>query len=373
MPTRVTFEPGILGDAVKKAARVAPSRGGAEMDKAAGIIFDIDPTGEASCVIRATDTSTYYMEALDTIEIEGDPVRWRLSSALSGVISACITRGKPITLDDNNKELRVKVSCGQMNLALNVMPSENYPSWNPSQFDEMSDVTNLGEAIARVEWASQKGGAAPFCGVLIDGRYIFATDRYRMCRIPLVIKSVTSDMLVPAGSLGAIISNMGQVKVGQDNHLLVVQPNDFTQFKSLTLDGAFPAVKYDRFADDYDNYITFSAKALSERVQMAATLAGSNRDPVVELYIGKGKLGVYIENAETGKFGDWIDVPAQAAHDWCKIKFAPKYLIECLGHTPDDEMSLGYRAALPNKPVMFTAEGGYEVILAPRVDSRSSE
>jgi DNA polymerase III sliding clamp (beta) subunit (PCNA family) len=367
MPTRVTFEPAVIADAIKKAARIAPTRGGVEMDKAAGVILDIDPSGEVKCVIRATDTMTFYLEAINVIEVDGDPVRWRLASqVVSGVMSSLAARKTPIIMSDGEGDNRVHIRCGSMKASPNLNPNNDYPSWDPSPSEDLSEVMYLGEALARVEWAAQKGGAAPYCGVLLDGKYLYATDRYRMARVPMLIPSLDREMLIPAWSLASVITGMGAVKVGRDGHLIVVEPNEYTQFKTLTYDAGFPANKYTRFDAEYDAYVTFSAKELVERINQASSFAGSDRDPIVQLFLGKGRLGVFMENAETGEFGDWILLPGEAKHDWCKIKFAPKLLLDCLTHGYDDKITLGYRPDKPNMPVILRTDGGYEVIVAPR-------
>lgn len=367
MATRVTFEPAVIADAIKKAARIAPTKGGVEMDKAAGVILDIDPNGEVKCVVRATDTFTFYLEAVNVVAVEGDPVRWRLASqVIAGVMASLATRRTVVTMSDDEGDNRVHIKCASMKASPNINPNNDYPSWDPSPSDDLTEVVNLGEAITRVEWAAQKGGAVPFCAVLMDGEFVFATDRYKMARIPMKIGSLDKPMLFPASSLGSIITGMGAVKVGRDGHLLVVEPNEYTQFKTLTYDASFPSNIYSRFDAEYDAYITISAKELIERINQASSFAGSDRDPMIELFIGQERLGVFMENAETGRFGDWLPLPGEANHAWCRIKFAPKLLLECLSHATDDRITLGYWPTAPMKPIMMSADGGYEVIVAPR-------
>lgn len=372
MPTKVRFETGVLSDAIKKAARVAPSRGGAELDKAAGIILDIDPGGAVPCVVRATDTMTFYLESLAVTEATGDKVRWRLpSQLLAGLLSNAISKATTITVETSTKSTgRVSVKYARLTSDINLIASSSYPTWSTSAGDTLSPVTNLGEAISMVEWCAAKNGQPPLNGVNMDGKFLFATDRFRMARVPLKVDNLDEAIVFPAFSLGGIISGMGAVRVGVDRKLLVIQPNEFSQFKSITVSTAFPAGIYNRFEFDYPESLTFNRKEVIERIANAVLFSGADRDPVVELWIGEERMAVYIENAEVGLFGDIIDLPGMALHKNSVLKFAPKFLLEALLHSPTDEMRLGYQAAFPTKAVILSSATGYEAIVMPRADKK---
>lgn len=368
MPTRIRFETGVLADAVKKAARVAPSRGGAEMDRAAGIVFDVDPGGEVKCTIRATDTVIYYMEALSVVEATGDSVRWRLASGpLATILANLPARGQgTITMETDPEGMRVQVTCGRMKARLNLNVSRDYPTLPVSDDSTFVEVVNLGESIQKVDWCAAKAGP-PLNGVYLDGNWLCATDRFRMSRIPFKV-DLKEPVVIPASAIGSVLANLGAVKVGVDGSMFVVQPDDFTQIKTVTIAERFPANIYRRFDEVYEATVTFDRRDLVERIQSAVSLSGADRDPVIDLHIGAEQIAIVLENAEVGKFGDLIEISGQAIHDRILLRFAPKQILDAMTHSPTDTITLYYRTSDVKLPVVIKSDAGYEAIVAPRAE-----
>jgi DNA polymerase III sliding clamp (beta) subunit (PCNA family) len=374
MPTEVIFEPGVISDAIKKADRVAP-RKGAALDRAAGIVIDIDPSSDVPCVMRATNTELFYLETLSVISATGDAVRWRLpSNLLSVVVTAFPERGaRQVKFESDDKDRRVVIRSGRTVSKIPVIDTETYPDWGVSSSDDLASIANLGELMARVEWAASKAGPTPLDGVLVNGKFLVATDRYRVARVPCEVSWASGEepVVIPAFGISQSIAGMGAVDVGMSGNLFVVQPNDFMQFRTVTIAERFPSAIEKIFDVELPESVRLNKNDLMSRINQTVAFAGSNRDPIVEFYIGKEEFAVYLENTETGLFGDVIEIPGQALHERVIIRFTPKYLIDTLNHAPVNDIVLSYNPANPKRAAKISCDGGYEVIVSPRAEVKS--
>jgi DNA polymerase III sliding clamp (beta) subunit (PCNA family) len=365
--TVVSFEVGTIADSMKKAGRVAPAKVGSAFDKAAGIVLDIDPNSSAPCVVRATDVEVFYLETVDVIKAEGDPVRWRLPSViLANVIGGLpATSGKHVTISQFSPT-QVEIKSGRMTCKLYLNPNPYYPEWNPTDGHALTTAPNFGGNITRVEWAASKSGPAPLNGVHLTGEYIIATDSYRIARVPCKI-DLPRPITIPAWTIGPLLKQMGDVEVGLDGTLFVAMPDEYTQIKTVTLGENYPPVERIA-ATQYENEITFRRTELTAQIQNASSFAGADRAPVLQLYIGRQELAVYMENQEIGLFGDVIELPGQADHPRVRIRMTPKMLIDALNNAPNDNVILKYHLDSPKKPICIDGDSGYEVWLAPRAE-----
>lgn len=363
MTTSVSFESATVADAIKKAASVAPAKVGSAFDKAAGVIFDIDPNASAPCVVRATDTEVFYIETVDVDSAHGDAVRWRFpSQLLSGVLSA--TSGKLVHFrQDNNPQ--VEVSSGRMKARINLNANPHYPEWDPSDKVKMVTAPNFGASLARVEWAASKAGPPPLNGIRIDGQYITSTDRYRIARVPCEVPLEGDAITIPAWSITGLLKPMGDVQIGVDGNFLIVMPDDYTQIKTVCFGTEFPRIEK-VMSLAYEQEVRFHKTDLIEKIQKATPFAGADRAPKITLFLGKQEIAVMLRGEETGLFGDVIEIPGQAEHDRVQIFFSPKMLLDPLMNTQSDKVTLKYNPADTNLPVCICGDSGYEVWVAPR-------
>ena len=373
MPTVVTFEAGTIADCMKKAGRVAPGKVGSAFDKAAGIVFDITPGSDAPCIVRATDTEVFYIETVDVTKAEGDEVRWRLPSQLLANVVGSIpgTSGKVVTFSqkDGNK---VDISSGRMRAQIILNANPYYPEWEPTDNLALNSAPNFGGNLTRVEWAASKDGPAPLNGVHIDGQYMIATDRYKIARVPCLVELPNGPVTIPAWSIGSLLKQMGDVLVGVDGNMFVAMPDDYTQIKTVILSGQYAPVQK-IVSLEYSQEADIPKSALIDKIQKATQFAGADRSPVVTLYIGKGELAIYMNNAEIGLFGDVIELPGAADHERVVIKFTPKALLDALNHAPNEKIKLKYNPENTRLPICIDGDSGYEVWVAPRTDLSKKE
>lgn len=365
MTTVVTFEAGTIGDSMKKAARVAPSKVGSAFDKAAGIVLDIAPGSNTPCIVRATDTSIFYFEILDVLKAEGNPVRWRLPSQLISNVLGTLpaTAGKQVTFTQISSS-QVEIKSGRMTAKVILNANPYYPEWEPSDSAGLTVAPNFGGNITRVEWAASKPGPPPLNGVHLDGTHIIATDRYRIARVPCLI-DLPHPVTIPAWSVGSLLKQMGDVLVGFGGNLFVAMPDDYTQVKTIVLGDQYLDLKK-VIAREFDEQVEFRRAELTERITRAVNFAGADRAPILEMFIGQSEVAIMLQNQEVGLFGDVVEVPGQASHRRVKLRFTPQMLLDALSNAPNDKVILKYNPNNTNLPVSIDGDSGYQVWIAPR-------
>ena len=369
MTTTMMFESAALADAVKKAAQIAPAKSGMAFDKAAGIVLDVFPDEEVSCIIRATDMNIFYSEVVSSLESSGPQTRWRLSShALTAVVSGLpASAGKVTFKQDGNK---IVVTSGRMRASLVLMDSDYYPEWDMFDSSGMSAVTGMGGKIAQVEWAASKGADFPWCGVYLNGTHAIATDRYRLCSTPLAIP-LPHPIIVPAGVLGTILRKVGDTEVALDGTVLNVAPDSYTQIRTTLLGGDYPPVER-IMRRDYPQSVNLKKSHLIDVLKRASQFAGADRDPVIRTFWGKGEVAAMMDNPEIGMLGDVVEVPGQIEHKRVTLWFAPKYILDGLERAASENITIKYDDQNPLAPVYIDGGGGQEIWIVPRKEPRGS-
>lgn len=373
MATAVSFEAGVIADAMKKAAAVAPSKVGSSFDKAAGIILDISPGGQSPCVVRATDTEVFYIETLDVVHAEGDKVRWRLPSQLLANVVGTVpsTSGKVVKFTQETTS-QVDITSGRMRARMVLNANPHYPEWYPYEGSNLVSAPNFGANLGRVEWAASKSGPPPLNGILIDGEYLVATDRYKVARVPCKVDLQSGPIIVPAWGITSLLKTMSDVQIGTEGSFFLAMPDNFTQIKTISLGVEFPKLeKITSLA--YEEQVQVPKTDLIDKLQKAASYAGANRSPKVTLFVGREEVAVMMSNDEMGLFGDVIEVPGQADHARIQIFFSPKMLLDPLVNAPNDKVTIKYNPSNTMRPICIDGDSGYEVWVAPRSEKTPDE
>lgn len=371
MTTRVSFDAATIADAMKRSARVAPGKVGTSFDKAAGIVFDIAPSTDAPCIVRATDTETFYFETLEVISAEGDACRWRLpSQIMSSVIGTMpASSGKTVTFSWDGQG-PILISSGRMRVSLNLIKNPHYPDWDVVDATSLVNAPNFGGNITRVEWAASKD--SPLNAVMIDGEYMISTDRYRIARVECPINLNGPSVLIPAWSIGQLIKQMGDVLVGSSGNMFIVMPDDFTQIQVVTLGNQFPSLKR-VFDIGYDEEVKLNREELLRHINNAVQFAGANRDPLMTIYLGREEVAVHLLNQDIGLFGDVIEVPGQVSGPRTKIHFTPKMLVDALTNAPNNNITFKFNPSNVKLPVCIDGDSGYTAWVAPRTEISSQQ
>lgn len=366
--TQVTFETATLADAIKTAARIAPSKSGHAFDKAAGIVLDIFPDGDVKCVVRATNTDIFSAEVISVVEANGPEVRWRLSSmVLAGVIGSLpISSGRTVTLVQEKSS--IKILSGRTKATMILMDPTYYPDWDSFDSTTMTQVNGLGGRIAQVEWAASSTPTPPLCGVYLDGSYAVATDRYRVARVPCKV-DLEKPIIIPSGILGSVIKPMGDVGIAVRGGLLQISVDGYRQIQTITYDMEYPPIEK-VLRTDYPAKVQVDKQELLDMLSRANNFAGSDRAPLLRMFFGKEEVAAMMSNDEVGILGDVIEVPGQISHPRTEIGFTPKNLIDGVGKAPGAKVTLQYDPQNYKSPTYISDGSGYEAWIVPRAELR---
>ena len=371
--TKVVFETATLADAIKKAARIAPTRGAA-FDKAAGIVLDVSQH-PLPCVVRATDLDVFSMEWIEPVEMEGDPVAWRLPSISFSTVMASlpIGTGKLVTLEEkeNGHSSQVHLTSGRTKARFNTLDIGYYPEWSAYDPDELYKANDLGGRFAMVSWAAGKSDV-PLNGVHLTGEIAVATDKYKLCCAPMPIPELTDPITVPATVIASMLKATGEVAIGAKGNFLHIMPDEYTQLKAIIYAEKYPGVTR-IMQREYPEKLTVNKEALLEILNRAANFAGADRTPTLRCFIGKQEFAVWMPNEEVGMLGDILDIPGYADHDRWEVKFTPKYLIEAISNVPSSEFDMHYDPSNPKRVVYIDGGSGYECWVMPRGDIARSD
>lgn len=356
----ITFETATLASAIRKAERVAPSRGSA-FDKAAGIV--LESTGSVTCV-RATDTSVFYTEWIGCESFDGGAIQWRLPSKLIAMVvgSLPIGSGKTVTMTDEGNV--VLLTSGRAKAKIPKLDYAFYPTWQAFQPDGLEGVQDVGGKMEMVEWAAAKDNQPPFAGVLFDGQFLIACDQFRLARVPLEIPHLDSPALVPSNLLGGLVRATGEIQLGSDGHSLLLMPDDHTQITTVLFEGAYPDLTR-LINTEYTHSVTVRKAHFLEIANRVRGISTADRMAGINVIIGKSEVTIYMSDAEAAMM-DTIELPGQAVHDRHTVIFAPANIIEAVEHSPSEEVTLCYDTTNPNKIFRVDGGSGYNAWVATR-------
>lgn len=362
--TKVTFETAALADTIKKAARVAPSKSGHAFDKASGIVLDVFPKEDVKCVVRATNVDVFSTEVIDVISAEGPEVRWRVSSmVLAGIIGSLpIASGKTVTFEQEGSKLRI--SSGRTKATLYLMDPTYYPGWDNFDPAGMTQVNGLGGKLEQVEWAASTAPQPPLCGVFLDGEFAVATDRYRLARVPLRV-DLPRPIIIPAGILGTVLRPMGDVGLAVRGSTLEISVDGYHQVQTIIYDMEFPNIKK-VMRTDAPETVELAKAPMLEMLGRANNFVGSDRDPVLTMFLGREEFAVMMTNQEIGLIGDVIEAPGQITHPRTQILVTPKNIMDAVNKCPGSKIQMGYDPLNASRPLYIRDGSGFESWIVPR-------
>lgn len=363
--TKVTFETAALADAIKKANVVAPGRGKA-FDEAGGIVIDVLPEHNL-VVVRATNRDVFYMEWVAVLDIEGDACSWRLPNLIVAPIitSLPIGTGKVISLEEvaSGTSSHLAMVSGKTKAKFFLMDMTYYPEWEVFDPDDLTNVSDLGERISMVEWCVGND-VPPLNGVNFNGTEVKSTDRYRVAVVPLPIKNLTEPITIPAGILGQILKQTGDVRVGFTEHQMLLMPNENTQVRTVLYGGDYPTMA--RLMNrDRPNTVTLQKDALIEVLNRATLASPGDRFLLLHMYVGKESISVRVDGPESNVL-DVLDLPGQADHPRVDIRITPKMLVDILNNAPGKGVSISYDVSNPEGHLYISGDKGYEAWMVAR-------
>jgi DNA polymerase III sliding clamp (beta) subunit (PCNA family) len=355
--TRVLIETAALADAIKKAERVAPNSAGQAFDKAAGVLLTIDGS---VVTVKATNLDVYSTEWIEALECDGS-ADWRLPSRVFATVCASlpIGTGKTVELKEERGEhySKVQLKAGRTTAKFNLLQTEYYPTWSAFDPDDLEPVSDLGGRLTQVEWAADKS-TEPLNGVNLDGEYAFATDRYRMARVPLKIPALASKdpVTIPAGILSTLLKQTGEVSLGHGGNQLYILPDEHSQIRTVIFGLSYPNAASIANSITFSHSIKVKKLPILEVIERASNFAGADRAPALKIFLGKEQFAVMMNNDEIGYLGDIVELPGQATHERLKVIFTPRNIMDPLEKSPSEEVEIFYN--LDNPKSAWRVEGG---------------
>ena len=371
---KVVFETATIQDALKKANIVAPSRGEA-FDKAAGIMLTVT-RGVDEVLVQATNLEIFYSEWISTVSVtlpDGvEEVQWLVPARLTAAIVASfpIGTGREVTMEQPVGGRTLKILSGRSRGSLQLITPEAYPQWAVFDPDDLVEVEDFAARLTQVEWACSPDVESSFNGVNLDGQYAQACDRYRVARVPMKVDADSAwpfaeNVTIPSRVLSQIIRQTGIVSLGCTPTELLVLPNEHVQIRAVL--HAQEYMSLERITTmTFDYKIDFRKTSLLEILNRVMLAAGTDRNPQLRLFVGKGEIAAMVEAEEEGHLGDILVTPGHADHERVSLSFSPKNLIEAIDKCPSEKMTFYYTPAEPLRIVKLDDGAGYEAWVTPR-------
>lgn len=360
--TEVVFETATLVDAVKKACRVAPTKGEA-YDKASGVVIEVRPDEEFPVVVRATNLQVYYMQWVSVLSADGAPCTWRFhAQTLDAVMSSLpLGAGKQVKLATLKN--RVQITQARIKAVLNVNISTDYPIWNAFDPEGLVEVQNLGGTLAKVEWAAADT-AEILGGVRFNGTDIVSTDRYKVGKMDFPVE-LDQEFVIRARTLTPALPPTQNIKLGFDGTMMLLMPDDSTQMKVLAMAEEYVRVET-VMVRSQPNSVRIRRQSLIAMINRALSVKGADRTPMVKIYLGRGEVAAMVQNDEMGLLGDVIEVPGYCDHPRIEMKFSPENIIPALENAPGEDVTIHYNAGNQYKPIRIEGAQTYEAWVAGR-------
>jgi DNA polymerase III sliding clamp (beta) subunit (PCNA family) len=359
----IEFETAGLAAAAVKAARVAPTKGVA-FDKASGIILRV--TDDRKVEVRATNLEIDFLEVVTPTEVEDEDEAgwdWRFPSQLLSGFLAGLPQGsgKRVTFTQD-EEGPVVIQSGRTIARINTSPAAHFKQWEAFDPTELQPVTGFSSRVAQVAWATDPE-AVPLSGVHIDGQHLYATDRYKMVRVPLEIAHLVKPVTVPLEKLGPILTGIEDVKIGASERQFFIMPDDYTQIAAVLFDAEYPPIDRAMKTDHEEMFHLPRLQARDAITRMLSLVGRGQRYPIIYLTIDHGTLGLEMEVDGVGKMTDEIDIDYAGAT--LEIKFTPTFLSAALDNAKGDLVNVAFNLN-PKAAIYLYDNHGYEVWIQPR-------
>lgn len=373
METKVTFETAALADSLKKAERLSGK--GKVFDATGGIVMELLPD-QGLVVIRSTNNDVFYREwvtAQITLGDGAENVAWRMPTGMLVPVISSLPIGANNTVTFTEKPSGmysyIEFRSGRTKGKFNLMDMTHFPDWEVFSPDDLTPVSDMGGRIGQVEWAAAKD-TAPFNGVHFTGEEVQATDRYRMATMPLVIPGIPGPVTVPAGILGGVLKQTGEVNLGFTDSQMLIMPDPMTQIRVVLYGSAYPDLK--RITDrEHPDSVEFKKNELLDIINRAVLAGGGDRLLGMHLSFGKEQIIVSVKQDDTA-IQDRLDVPGQCLHEHVSPFFTPKNLTDLLTNAPNDTIRLHYSATDASRIIWVDGGSGYEAWAAVRKDTSTN-
>lgn len=360
--SRATFETATLADAIRKAARFAPSKG-AELDRAGGIVIDLElPLDTPVATVRATNLNVFYRQTIFPLRLTVDRPHWRVSSVLlENVVSRLpMQLGSTVELWDVDGCLHLMA--GKVQAKLNLFDIDaSYPAWSAFDPYGMELVEGFSRRVAQARWATEAKAGNILSGVHIDGDALWATER--TCAVKVALECpVDRPVTAPLGEVTELVRDHPEVYLRATTDALEILVDEDTQVRVILLAGEYPVLS-GFLESPMTEVMTLDKTALLAAVDRLMVLDSGDRYPVMKMEFGESGLRLRREVPDIG----WIDEQIELAEVPAPYEFwvNPLVLRNILGGTNKNEIEFAHGAE-PLAPFRVADGDGYTATALPR-------
>lgn len=376
MPTSVTFDNAALADAVGKASRIAPKKGAA-FDKAAGILFNVDPT-HSHAVIKSTDLEVFYEQRVPMVSAKGDPAQWRIpSSILSGVISNLpMGDGSVVEFIDRGDPSVIRFKSGRMVAKLSTISPDGFPLMESFAVEGMTPAQALSAKVEQVSWATDPKSPL-LSGVHMDGTRLIGCNQYVLAVVPCEM-SLVEPVTVPLATLTALMKSATDIKIRAEDRKFEISLDAETKAWTRIIEGNYPKID-GIMREDFTGSIKCHRQQFLDTLDRLMVMVQNEKSPTLTMDInGTGivkMLTFDMEISGTGRMQDSIDVSSDTFEDSFSMAFIPRMLQEAVGKIRGDYFTLDFGHSDPLRakkvPVRLTDDAGYVCYVSAKQQTSS--
>jgi DNA polymerase III sliding clamp (beta) subunit (PCNA family) len=312
MPTTMTYETAMLADAIQKAARVAPNKGAA-FDKAAGLLFEVDPNTRET-VIKASNLDVTYRQHLMAQAGKGDVAKWRIPSAmLAQIISTLpMIEGSTVDLIDRG-DSAIRLSCGRVKLRLATLDPEGFPLVEEPNTVGMLPANDMAAKVAQVAWSVEKRDGSPLSGVRVDGKRLIGCDTYSVAIVPCEVP-LEEAVTVPLFLLAPLLKQASDIQVRASDRKLHIMLDAETATTTALIEGNYPQV--DRvMRENFSGRLSVHKMSFMDSLNRMLALGRADRVSSLRLEVnGTGMVKIVTFDMEiegVGRMQDSVDVTTE--------------------------------------------------------------
>lgn len=362
MPLTAVFEVATLADAVGKAAQIAPSKG-STLDRAAGILFEINMNPDEPVVIKASDLETTYRQNVGVLEVPGESLEWRLPSGLISKFLADLpmSSGSTVTIQDRDDGWLYFMS-SNTKAKLRPIVAGGFPTIEPFSPDGMATVSNLPRRLSQVAWAVDKKAEGVKGGVHMSGTHLCATNGYVMAQVECVVP-IENPVTAPLATVSRLLKSVPEVELrATDMHLQMMTDPD-TQITCTLFADEYPDISALVEKCRTKTTVLMDRELVADAVRRMLVLGDQDREtPLTSFSLKPDKLRVMMDVHGVGMITE--DLAIEGDIDF-RFFATPQYIMTALdgSQRPHVRVHLG---ATPALPVLFVDDDGYTALVATR-------
>lgn len=336
--TLASVKANLLHEALQRAIKIAPTKG-AGFDKAAGLLFDIEP-GEIT--IRATDLERTFYQRLPSADTQR-PFSFRIHTHIAKFVASLPMGG--------DQDVRFHIDHGTGRIEVQYMKSPTkikvpqivgeYPTIEWHEYDEMDNAFELSSKLSSVAWATEDSASGTLAGVMMNGEWIEALCSKQMARIKC---DVTTDAPVIAilKTLAPLIAQGSRVRIKAQDSRIVVALDETAQVTSSTVLGQWPNLTERLEKIELPNSFKVNRQRLLEALSRVTAFTNGDRFPRINFLVMDDRIVITLTEAKDGDITDVIALSGKTGQGECEFVFNPVWLQRAIDTFPGAEIQCHY-------------------------------